>query len=313
MRNRIAVTGLAALTLSCAHSLHEVKAPASTPSAIARQITNAIDAGDGDYEIRALREEIAKNPDSVDARLTLAAAYRQRGYPELALEHYRLAAGHFPDSADLQLRLAKALREFGMTAEAADGLDVFLRHHPVTAVMAAWLGILRDDLGQWEKGETAYRAALSCDGNLDYVHNNLGYNLLKQGKQEEAIAELRLALKLNPQSTVARNNLGMALANTPEQAVLHWQSMSDPASAHSNMAAVLIEAGKYAEARRELDIALGYNKTHSAALNNLRLVSQLDGKPAFLPAQPVQTRWARWKSHVRKTVSNDGPVQSASR
>jgi hypothetical protein len=55
----------------------------------------------------------------------------------------------------------------------------------------------------------------------------------------------------------------MALAETPTEAVLHLQSISDPATAHSNLAAMLIEQGKYADARKELDLALGYNKAHT--------------------------------------------------
>jgi Flp pilus assembly protein TadD len=124
-----------------------------------------------------------------------------------------------------------------------------------------------------------------------------------QKRYSEAAFEFRQALKVRPDSEVARNNLGMALASTPgEQAVLHWQSISDPATAHSNMAAMLIEQGRYAEARKELDLALGYNKSHSAALNNLKLVSELDGKPAVIPLKPVRTKWGKFRSAVLKAV-----------
>ena len=59
----------------------------------------------------------------------------------------------------------------------------------------------------------------------------------------------------------------MALANSnAAQAISNWQTASDPATAHSNLAAVWIEKGNYAEARKELVIALGYNRTHPAAL-----------------------------------------------
>ena len=49
------------------------------------------------------------------------------------------------------------------------------------------------------------------------------------------------------------------------------------------MAAVLIEQGRFADARREINIALGYKPDNPAALHNLALVSQLDGQPAALP------------------------------
>jgi hypothetical protein len=51
-----------------------------------------------------------------------------------------------------------------------------------------------------------------------------------------------------------------------------------------------------------LDLALGYNKNHSAALKNLRLVSELDGKPAVIPLKPAQNRWSKFRSKVAKIV-----------
>ena len=123
-----------------------------------------------------------------------------------------------------------------------------------------------------------------------------------QERKPEAAFELRLALKLRPDSEVARNNLGLAVTDDPREAILHWQSVADPATAHSNLAALLIEKGRYGDARRELDLALGYNSRHAAALNNLRLVSRLDGKPVVLPMQPAQTRRAKGRTPARKAA-----------
>src|SRR5262249_9476730 len=248
-----------------------------------------------DYKVRALRQKMAANPEDLSVRIELIEHYARAGYPELALEHCRLAAARFPESAEIQLSLAKLLRTLKMPAEAAQALAAFVEKHPQQSpAYDSWLGILRDELGEWAQGETSHRAALSLSPNLDYLHNNLGYNLLMQKRTSEAAFEFRQALKLKPDSETARNNLGMALASQPGEALLHWQSISDPATAHSNMAALLIEQGRYAEARREIDLALGYNKNHAAALSNLKLVSELDGKPAVIAIKPVRTRWGKF-------------------
>ena len=119
-----------------------------------------------------------------------------------------------------------------------------------------------------------------------------------QKKFEAAAGEFREALKLNPGSQVARNNLGTALANlnAAGEAVAAWQAASDAATAHNNLAAVLMEQGKYPEARRELQTALSYNKSHPAALKNIELVSRLDGTPAALPTETAATHWERLKT-----------------
>jgi len=284
-------------------------APPMQP-AMERQVRNALDAGDGDYQIRALREKLAAKPDDVQARLDLAQAYRERGYPDIALEHCRLAAARFPESGASQLALARALRDMRLQAEAAQGLQEFLQAHPQRAPeYFSWLGILRDELGQWAVAELAHRTALDLAPEAEYLHNNLGYNLLMQKKNADAIVEFREALRLNPKSVVASNNLGLALArqNAAEQAIQSWQATGDPAAAHNNLAAVFIQEGKFAEARRELDAALSYNKQFPAALKNLELVSRLDGNPATVTMKPTPSRWDRIKADLGKIFGPEEP------
>src|SRR5260370_14925838 len=278
--------------------------PTSAPvNAWERQIRNAVDAGDGDYELRALREKVSAEPDNIPVRLELAKAYRERGYHEVALEIGRLALARLPESGDAQLTVVRDLRDVNHRPEAITGLESFLKAHPESgAEYYSWLGILRDESGLWPLGEPAHRKALELAPAVDYLHNNLGYNLLMQKKDEEAAREFEEALRLNPGSQMARNNLGIALAssNATAQAVANWQSTSDPATAHNNLAAVWMEKGNYPEARRELDVALRYNRAHPAALRNLELVSRLYGGPATLEAKPLDTRWQRVRSGLRR-------------
>lgn len=307
MRFRLAVAAVAMVSASCVHQTVMVKpsAPQSQASQTVweRQIRNAADAGDGDYQLRALREKVAADADSIPARLELAKAYQERGYPDVALEICRLAAARFSTSGEVQLALVRALHAMHRPGEAAQGLDAFLQQNPQNgADYYSWLGILRDEMGQWAQGEPAHRRALELNPAADSLHNNLGYNLLMQKKSEEAAAEFREALKWNPHSQVAHNNLGLALAsqNATGEAVANWQSAADAATAHNNLAAVLIEKGNYPAARKELEISLGYNKSFPAALKNLELVSRLDGNPAQIPAKSDQTGWERWKAGFKR-------------
>jgi Flp pilus assembly protein TadD len=303
-----------AVTVACAaREKRDKNAPIKLPppqAAFERQIVNAQDAGEGDYQVRMLRQRMAAEPDNLQVRLDLAKRYEAVGSPELALEHYRLAAARFPDSSEIHLLLAKSLRQAGQLAQAAAALETFLQSHPQkTPECSSWLGIVRDEMRQLPDAERAHRDALALAPGADYLHNNLGYNLLMQGKNDAATAEFQAALRLNPRSVVARNNLSLALANKPEQAVQNLLAVTDTASAHNNMAALLIEQGRYEEARKELDLALGYNRNHTAALNNLRLVSQLDGKPAFIRIKPVQNRWTKMKSGLWKAFIEDQEQQ----
>lgn len=305
MRFGLSLAALAVLASSCTRHTPVAKAPMTpAPTVWERQVKNAMDAGDGDYQLRLLRAKVAAEPANISARLDLAKAYRERGFPDVALEINRLAADRFPESGEAELGLVRSLRDLNRRAEAIEGLEAFLKAHPQTAPeYYSWLGILRDESGLWPAGEPAHRKAVELAPDLDSMHNNLGYNLLMQKKNDEAAEEFRTALKLNPKSQVARNNLGLVLANqnAAEQAVASFQTVSDPATAHNNLAAVWMEKGNYPAARKELEVALSYDKTHPAALKNLELLGRMDGKAATLPAQTAEpSRWTRWKSGFRR-------------
>jgi len=325
MKLRYIVLAVSGLGCSCTHTAmrpNGVPASSAPPpvTAFDRQILNAREAGDGDYQLRTLRERVAAEPDSIPARLELAKAYRDRGYPEVALEICRLAGARFPESGEIELSLVRSLHELKQRNEAITSLQVFLKQHPQNgSEYYSWLGILWDEAGELPTGELAHRQAVALAPNTDYLHNNLGYNLLQQKKNPDAAAEFREALRLNPSSQFARNNLGLALAgeNQPAEAVASWQAAGDPATAHSNMAAVWIEKGNYADARKELALALSYNSSHSAALKNLELLSRLDGNPATLPVLPPLpegSRWQRWKTGFKRLFVgplDDSPKEAA--
>ena len=187
---------------------------APSPTVWDRQIRNAADAGDGDYLLESAARSGSPPSRTIFAvRLELAKAYRERGYPEVALEICRLAAARFPESGEAQLALVRALCEMKRPQEAIAALEAHPRAHSRRDYYS-WLGILRDETGAWEAGEPAHRQAVELAPAQDSLHNNLGYNLLMQKKNEEAAAEFREALRLNPASQMARNNLGMALANS---------------------------------------------------------------------------------------------------
>ena len=295
----------AALSVSCVHQTVTSRTAAPPMTVWDRQVRNAVDAGDGDYQLRALRQKVAAEPENIAARVELSNAYGERGYHEVALEISRLAAAGFPESGDAQLSLVRDLRAVNRRAEAITALEGFLRSHPASeAKYYSWLGILRDESGLWALGEPAHRKAIEVAGSTgaDSLHNNLGYNLLMQKSYDEAVREFEAALKLNPASAIARNNLGMAQARSgaAAQALATWQASTDAATAHNNLATVWIEKGNYPEARKELQQALGYNKAHSAALKNLELLGSLETHPPAAASKAEDSRWERWKIAFRK-------------
>jgi Flp pilus assembly protein TadD len=269
----------------------------SVPVVMERQVKNAADAGEGDSELRTLRTRLAANPTDLDARVLLARLYQQRGLTDLALEHYRLAAVQFPQSAVVHLELAKTLRQMGVPAEALRVVREFVESQPKADWETLSLeAVLEDEQGQFVAAESAHRAAVALAPDRSSLHNNLGYNLLSQGHTDDAVAEFRRALELDPKSEIAHNNLGAALAARPgdasKDALAEFVRSGRQAEAHNNLAAVLMEQHRYAEARTQLQAALKAQPGMPAALANWKLVAEFDGgsaTPVVAAPAPKQT------------------------
>jgi Flp pilus assembly protein TadD len=75
---------------------------------------------------------------------------------------------------------------------------------------------------------------------------------------------------------VTRNNLGVALARLGDlqSALKEFESAADPATAHNNLAVVLLEAGQYEQSRDELVKALQIRNSFAPALENFKLVQE---------------------------------------
>ncbi len=323
---------LAALLLgACHHTAASKLSPAKTPVASAptppavmkRQILNAVDAGDGDLTVRDLRDAIAREPDRLDLRLALVDHFAKVGEAELVAEHLRLLLERFPADADLGLRLARQLRAHGSRHEALRILRNLTARQAVDSP-SVWslAGILLDELDRPMEGEAEHRRALALaqerQENIDIYENNLGFNLLAQGRRDEAVALFQAALAKRPRSEVARNNLATALAARREgdidkpSVLAHWMSVTDAASAHNNLAAVLIEQGRYDEARGELEQSLQLRFDLPEAWKNLQLLSELDGKPVSVarPTPPAASPsgWQKVWRGVRSTFVAEEPV-----
>ncbi len=237
------------------------------------QVKNAVLAGDGDQEILALRRRLMIAPDDLAARRQLAAKFDAVGYPDLALEHLRIGRDHAPNDVELALDLVAKLTEQKLPEQA---LQVMRELKDIPAAFTGRTAILADRLGELTQGEALHRKSLNASPENVQRMNNLAYNLMQQHKADEAEKILREALRSKPSYELARNNIALLYATQlakPEEALSHWKAISGPAAAHNNLAAVYIEAGKWVEAKAELEKALALRFQFPEAIQNLKIVA----------------------------------------
>ncbi len=111
-------------------------------------------------------------------------------------------------------------------AEAIDAFEKAIELKPDYYEAYSSMGVIYSILGEDELGISFIRAAIKLAPSLSFLHNNLGYALLKQGQSADAAGAFERALQLDPQNLHARNNLKSAykqMGCTEDKLCSRWQ------------------------------------------------------------------------------------------
>lgn len=125
----------------------------------------------------------------------------------------------------------------------------------------------RKQASYWKDGITLWTHTLECTTGNFVAHSNLGLALQAQGRIDEAMAEYRKALEVNPETGDALVNLGLALSQTgrPEEAVALYRKalQTDPANvkAVDNLGVALFQMGRFDEAIAQFHVAMQMDPT----------------------------------------------------
>jgi Tfp pilus assembly protein PilF len=237
-----------------------------------QQTQGAFDPLEGDRRIQTMHARLKLNPQDYAAQLELAAIYESYGLNEDAFDQY-LQLLKVEASEPAALGLSRTARVAARSVDALPLVEAFAAIHPSGT---SWneVGLLYDAAGNLKAGEIAFRNSILQDESSDRSHNNLGYNLLLQNDTAAAEVEFRRGLELNPKSATTRNNLGVLLARRGDLAgaLEQFQATADAATAHNNLAVVLLETGQYEQSRQELVKALAIRHYFGPALANFKLV-----------------------------------------
>jgi len=135
---------------------------------------------------------------------------------------------------------------------------------------ATWLQVQ-----YWDNSISLYRHTLDVTNNNQIIHDNLGVELARQGKDTEAISHYRKALRINPIYENAHNNLGNALIRQGklDEAIEHYrkalQVNSRFASAHKSLGLAMLRTGQIEPAILHLEASLQSEPSSQIARNNL--------------------------------------------
>jgi tetratricopeptide (TPR) repeat protein len=176
---------------------------------------------DEDGALQAFRRSVELNPDDAVALTRFGANLLTRGKPHEAIPPLQHAAGLDPNNQATLNALQLALRKDGQP-ERADAvkrrLAGLLRDKDqadqrlVSALELNNKGSVLEKSGDVRGALEQYRAALEVNPDHVGIRTNLAVALLKLGHWDEGIAEMREALRRDPENADLKRGLDDALA-----------------------------------------------------------------------------------------------------
>jgi tetratricopeptide (TPR) repeat protein len=137
------------------------------------------------------------------------------------------------------------------------------------------LGLISLRQGRADEAIAQFREALRIDPEIAEIHASLGTALFQRGQREEGLVELRDAVRINPDYAVARVNVGNALLEEGlvDAAVAQYREAvrisPGYAEANNNLGLALFHLGRTGEAIAQYREAVRINPAYAEAHYNL--------------------------------------------
>jgi len=237
--------------------------------------------GDHKGAERAYRRGLEIAPEDPDLRNALGWTLFQEGRSAEAVAEYERALAANPNHAKAHNNLALALVDLGRLEEAASHFERSLEIEPKAEIYSD-LGFTLARLGNSEAARADYQKALELDPKCASAHYTLAVTFVQEGTFGEAESHYRQALAAKP-TAETHNGLGYALARQgrTDEAVAEFRKAIDVdpkfTPAYNNLAETLAQQGKLEEAQHYYERSLA-QKPSAAVYNALGVVLRRLGK-----------------------------------
>jgi len=244
-------------------------------------VAQVMDGSNLEAGVPRLRAAIEKyHPNQAEFYFELASAYAVTGAYADAIPLYREALRRKPALAGARRGLALALMH---TSEASAAIRILETTRPDAATLNT-LGEALLRLGRNGEAAAALRRALRMQDDLLEAQTNLGDALYRLGDRAGAMAALREALRLSPGSAAANLNLAILFdaQGNSDQARFHFERAirSDPESAVAryNYGRALVARKLDPEAEAQLNEAVRLDRRFAEAWVSLGLLRARAGR-----------------------------------
>ncbi|MFH1278384.1 MAG: tetratricopeptide repeat protein [Candidatus Eisenbacteria bacterium] len=173
------------------------------------------------------RAAVREIPTFAEAYMNLGVVHRALGENERAVVEYREAVRLRPDYWPARYNLGNALQDLERYDEAAGQYELAASMEPKDVNIVRNLANAYERMGDLAAAEKAVREGLGRIGREAELRDRLGDLLEKQGREEEAMAEYRRSVEIDPRYSVAWNDIGLLLYHQGkiEEALETWRKI----------------------------------------------------------------------------------------
>lgn len=186
--------------------------------------------GQYDLAVAAYKGVAPEHPAFHAAELGRVAAYREAGKPDAAIEVLEQLGKRFPALVSVHSTLGDIFRQQDRFEEAVGAYDkaVDLSDPERRGLWFIYYAraISHERQGTWDQAEADFRKALELNPGQPQVLNYLGYSLVeKRIKLEEALGMIEQAVEASPESGYIVDSLGWVLYRLGryDEAVMHME------------------------------------------------------------------------------------------
>jgi len=223
----------------------------------------ALDEKRYDAAVENFINAIAAEPKDYALFFNLALAYSLQGKDAAAVPEYKKALEMKPDLYQANLNLGISLLRLKQGAEAIPYLTNAVAEKPKEYRPNYYLGAALLGAGDFAKAAQSFAAALELDAKSPDAELGLAHALAKQNRLADAAPHFQKAAQLNP---AYRDDL-LELAtlyeaqNQPDDAIAIYQQFPENPGAQERLGAVLLNAGRPADAIPHLEAAVARSPT----------------------------------------------------
>ena len=218
--------------------------------------------GLGEYKQAAeeLQPLAAAHPDNGELGYLLAKCYLWAGQHEQAMQMFKTLLERDPNSAPVHMLLAEALDADDREQEATAEFQAAVKANDAQPEAHFGLGYLYWKQKRYAEAETEFQAELKNNPKSALSLAYLGDVMLRDGRNQQALAALKQAESLDNNLHVVHQDLGIHYqdAKQPELALKEFQEAVRTApenyDAHYRLARIYRQLGQTAEAEREFAI-----------------------------------------------------------